>query len=152
MFLNSLYLGGIYESDDFYDVADELGIMIWQDFMFACSMYPANEETLKSIKEETKHQVNDTKLTSRPFPYCVKTIENCILILIGYQYFCRFKGCNIMQALQFGLETMRTKRRWCKTGSEQMIIMSSTKWIILNCMLIRSCLWYTSLTQLEPSW
>ena len=63
MFLNSLYLGGIYESDDFYDVADELGIMIWQDFMFACSMYPANGETLKSIKEETKHQVNDTKLT-----------------------------------------------------------------------------------------
>ena len=67
--MNSLYLGGIYESDDFYDIADELGIMIWQDFMFACSMYPANEETLKSIKEETKHQVNDTKLTSRPFPY-----------------------------------------------------------------------------------
>ena len=35
--------GGIYESDYFYSVADEMGILIWQDFMFACSMYPAND-------------------------------------------------------------------------------------------------------------
>ena len=54
---NLSHLGGIYESDDFYDVADELGILIWQDFMFACSMYPADEESLKSIEEETEHQV-----------------------------------------------------------------------------------------------
>ena len=50
-------LGGIYESRDFYDVADELGIMIWQDFMFACSMYPANVRSLDDIKEEVAHQV-----------------------------------------------------------------------------------------------
>lgn len=39
--------GGVYESDLFYELADELGIMIWQDFMFACSMYPANEDFLR---------------------------------------------------------------------------------------------------------
>lgn len=39
--------GGVYESDYFYDLADELGILIWQDFMFACSLYPTNEEYLK---------------------------------------------------------------------------------------------------------
>lgn len=39
--------GGVYESDAFYKIADELGILIWQDLMFACSMYPANEEFLK---------------------------------------------------------------------------------------------------------
>ncbi|XP_058792427.1 beta-mannosidase [Phymastichus coffea] len=44
--------GGVYESDLFYDLADEYGIMIWQDFMFACNMYPTNESFLDSVKEE----------------------------------------------------------------------------------------------------
>ena len=49
--------GGIYELDNFYEIADELGIMIWQDFMFACAMYPADEETLEVVREEVRHQV-----------------------------------------------------------------------------------------------
>lgn len=38
--------GGVYESDVLYSIADELGIMIWQDFMFACSMYPTTPDFL----------------------------------------------------------------------------------------------------------
>ena len=52
-----LILGGIYESNDFYDIADELGIMIWQDFMFACSMYPSDNRSLSSVRDEVVHQV-----------------------------------------------------------------------------------------------
>ena len=37
-------------------LADELGIMIWQDFMFACSMYPVGESFLRSVDEEVRQQ------------------------------------------------------------------------------------------------
>ena len=44
--------GGIYEEDIFYDLCDELGILVWQDFMFGCGNYPAFPEILASIEEE----------------------------------------------------------------------------------------------------
>lgn len=44
--------GGVYESDFFYDLADEYGIMIWQDFMFACNMYPTTSSFLNNVKKE----------------------------------------------------------------------------------------------------
>lgn len=49
--------GGVYESDYFYQLADELGILIWHDMMFACSMYPANEAFLNSVKVEVIQNV-----------------------------------------------------------------------------------------------
>lgn len=39
--------GGVYESDYFYERCDQLGLLIWQDFMFACSMYPTDPEFLE---------------------------------------------------------------------------------------------------------
>ena len=53
--------GGIYEPDHFYELCDEMGIMVWQDFMFACSMYPANDEFLDSVEKEARYQVNRLK-------------------------------------------------------------------------------------------
>nr|CAD7448136.1 unnamed protein product [Timema bartmani] len=49
--------GGIYESEDFYEIADQLGILIWQDLMFACSMYPSDEHFLSSVNTEVEQQV-----------------------------------------------------------------------------------------------
>lgn len=49
--------GGIYENDKFYELCDSLGLLVWQDFMFACSMYPANEEFLANVKEEAVDNV-----------------------------------------------------------------------------------------------
>lgn len=50
--------GGIYEDDEFYKACDENGILVWQDFMFAGSFYPADDAFLTNVKEEVKDQVN----------------------------------------------------------------------------------------------
>ncbi len=44
--------GGIYEDDLFYQLCDSLGIMLWQDFMFACAMYPSDTSFYYSVEQE----------------------------------------------------------------------------------------------------
>jgi beta-mannosidase len=49
--------GGFYEPDDFYETCDELGLLVWQDFMFSCSLYPSTDEFLDEVKIEVEYQV-----------------------------------------------------------------------------------------------
>ncbi|MBU0486901.1 MAG: hypothetical protein KKA07_09475 [Bacteroidetes bacterium] len=53
--------GGIYENDVFYDLCDSLGIMVWQDFMFANTMYPADSAFLANIAAEVAENVERLK-------------------------------------------------------------------------------------------
>ncbi len=49
--------GGIYEDDAFYDVADELGLLTWQDFLFACAAYPEEEPIRSEVEAEARDNV-----------------------------------------------------------------------------------------------
>ena len=49
--------GGIYESEDFFDLCDELGLLVWQDFMFACTLYPGDAAFVASVRAEAAQQV-----------------------------------------------------------------------------------------------
>ena len=56
--------GGYYESDDFYDICDELGILVWQEFMFGGDMVPGGADFQNSVKQEAIEQV--TRLRDHP--------------------------------------------------------------------------------------
>ena len=56
--------GGIYPSDDFFNICDSLGILVWQDFMYAGTMYPYDESFLKNARIEAEEQVG--RLASHP--------------------------------------------------------------------------------------
>lgn len=49
--------GGIYEDEIFYDLCDKLGILVWQDFMFACANYPQTEAFLREVEREANYIV-----------------------------------------------------------------------------------------------
>ena len=56
--------GGIYESDDFYDLCDELGLLTWQDFLFACAAYPEEEPLRSEVEAEARENI--VRLASHP--------------------------------------------------------------------------------------
>ena len=57
--------GGLYESDEFYDLCNRKGILVWQEFIFACGKYPGNDaEFLAEFKREATHQIR--RLAAHP--------------------------------------------------------------------------------------
>ena len=56
--------GGVYEDDRFYELCDSLGLMVWQDFMFACAMYPGDDAFLENVRQEAID--NYTRISKHP--------------------------------------------------------------------------------------
>ncbi|ASK32511.1 beta-mannosidase [Chryseobacterium sp. T16E-39] len=77
--------GGIYEDDEFYKACDENGILVWQDFMFAGSFYPADDAFLNNIKEEVKDQVNRLQNHPSIALWCGNNEVDEAIVNWGYQ-------------------------------------------------------------------
>jgi beta-mannosidase len=62
--------GGVYEKDIFYELCNRNGILVWQDFMFACAMYPGNDEFVENVKQEAIYQVKRLRNYSNIALWC----------------------------------------------------------------------------------
>lgn len=56
--------GGIYEKDEFYDICDETGLLVTQDFLFACGAYPEEEPIRREVEQEARDNI--TRIMSHP--------------------------------------------------------------------------------------
>ena len=84
--LSFIYLQ-VYESDEFYDMCDELGILVWQDLMFSVAMYPTNAAFLYSVVNEITYQVSCHYLFSATcFPLQLITITFLSIINVCVQW------------------------------------------------------------------
>ncbi|MCJ8325392.1 MAG: glycoside hydrolase family 2 protein [Rhizobiales bacterium] len=88
--------GGRYEADSFYEECSKLGLLVWQDFMFACNIYPSDEEFLAEVAAEACEQVarlshhaclalwcGDNELVGA-LTWFEETLKNRDLYLVGY--------------------------------------------------------------------
>lgn len=82
--------GNVYESDEFFDYCDEKGIMVWQDFAFACSLYPISDEFKNIVSTEIKKTV-------------LRLRNHCSIIL-----YCGDNECDY-GFYQFGLDPKKNK-------------------------------------------
>uniref|UniRef100_A0A914PVZ6 Beta-mannosidase n=1 Tax=Panagrolaimus davidi TaxID=227884 RepID=A0A914PVZ6_9BILA len=85
--LNALRVwgGGIFEADDFYALADEYGILLWHDMLFACSLYPVDSEYLSNVYAETTTQVQRLRYHPSILVWAGNN-ENELAIMSGWWY------------------------------------------------------------------
>lgn len=62
--------GGLYEAQSFYDLCDRMGILVWQDFMFSCGVYPQDDSFLQEVREEAEYIVRQLRGHASIFIWC----------------------------------------------------------------------------------
>ena len=65
--------GGIYEDDMFYEAADSMGILVWQDFIFACTTYPSDPAFLSRVRRRSLHTTSVVCATTPVWPCGAET-------------------------------------------------------------------------------
>ncbi|KAL2015960.1 hypothetical protein VTK56DRAFT_4495 [Thermocarpiscus australiensis] len=78
--------GGVYESEDFYRACDELGVLVWQDFMFACASYPTYPEFLGSVETEARQNVRRLRRHPSLILWCGNNEDYQLIERYGLEY------------------------------------------------------------------
>lgn len=83
MLMLRVWAGGIYEDEAFYDACDELGVLVWQDFLFACGMYPGHADFLASVQHEAEAAVRRLRHRASLALWCGNNEDYAIAESIG---------------------------------------------------------------------
>ncbi|KAM5285633.1 beta-mannosidase isoform 2-T3 [Hipposideros larvatus] len=111
--------GGIYEQDEFYELCDELGIMVWQDFMFACALYPTDPGFMDSVTAEVAYQVRRLKSHPSIITWSGNNENEAALMMNWYNIDFRHMGTYIKDYVELYVKNIRevvlavsTKEDW----------------------------------------
>ena len=103
--------GGIYEDDLFYRLCDEQGILVWQDFMFACAAYPENEEFLANVQKEIEYNVKRLQAHPSVLIWCGNNENEWIWYRDTYEPMTDMPGYNLFhQIIPQWLQTLDPTR------------------------------------------
>jgi beta-mannosidase len=100
--------GGVYENDYFYYLCDSLGIMVWQDFMFAGGMYPGDEAFMNNVREEVKYQVGRLKRHPCIVVWCGNNEVEEAWKNWGWQKQFNLHGADSQGTVRLGIREQRT--------------------------------------------
>jgi beta-mannosidase len=95
--------GGIYEEDVFYDLCDQLGLLVWQDFMFACEVYPEHTKFLNSVRLEIIQNVERLRCHPCLAIWCGNNENEWIFFRSGKGSYRKMPGYKIFHSLIPGL-------------------------------------------------
>jgi beta-mannosidase len=99
--------GGIYEDDAFYDACDAMGILVWQDFLFACGMYPSHAAFYASVRAEARAAVQRLRHRACLAIWCGNNEDYAIAESVGaygpHAQLGRFDGRTIYETLLPGV-------------------------------------------------
>lgn len=95
--------GGTYENNLFYDLADENGILVWQDFMFACTPYPSDPTFLKRVEAEAVYNIRRLRNHASLAMWCG---NNEILEALKYWGFEKKFTPEVYQGLMHGYDKL----------------------------------------------
>lgn len=89
--------GGIYEDDAFYEATDKYGILVWQDFMFAGSFYPADKAFQNNVRQEVKDQVKRLENHPSIALWCGNNEVDEAIVNWGYQKLYKYSKADSLQ-------------------------------------------------------
>ena len=102
--------GGFYESDRFYQLANEKGILVWQDFMFGCTPYPHDDSFLENVAHEARYNIK--RLRNHP-SVSIWCGNNEVEESIKYWGYDKVYSKEITEGFREGQNISRTIARHC---------------------------------------